>query len=395
MNRRKRASADGIIRRCGLLFLVCGLCVKAFSLSGVRPGADDMKTYLPLLENKRVGLLVNQTSMVGEVHLVDTLNRLGIDIVCILAPEHGFRGDADAGSLVGDGTDARTGIPVVSLYGASKKPSDSLMRRLDAVVFDLQDVGVRFYTYLSTLHYLLEAAGENGTEVIILDRPNPNGFYVDGPVLDLKHRSFVGIYPVPVVHGMTLGELAGMARGEGWVSAAGKLTVIRCLNYTHDSLYRLPVKPSPNLPDMVSVYLYPSLCFFEATPVSIGRGTRFPFKVYGHPDMKGRPFVFTPRSMPGAQNPPQKDCACFGVYLGKMPTEKLLSGEVSFEYLIDAYRDFRDEPKFFTSYFEKLTGVDYVRQMIREGKTADEIRTRWRPDVERFKKIREKYLLYE
>ena len=383
------------IRQYGLvLFLFC-ITSQVFASPQIHPGAENMESYLSLIKGKRVGLLVNQTSIVKNIHLVDTLNKLGVNIVCILSPEHGFRGDVDAGSVVEDDTDSKTGIPVISLYGASKKPSDEIMQQLDIVIFDLQDVGVRFYTYLSTLHYLLEAAAENDTEVIILDRPNPNGFYVDGPILEPKHRSFVGIYPIPVVHGMTLGELAQMARGEGWVDSTGKVTIIPCSNYTHDSLYQLPVKTSPNLPDMTSVYLYPSLCFFEGTPVSVGRGTRFPFKVYGHPEMKGHSFTFTPRAMPGAQNPPQKNCTCFGTYLGKISEEDLLSGEVTFKYIIDAYKDFNNTSQFFTPYFEKLTGVDYVRQMIQEGKTAEEIRSYWLPDIERFKKMREKYLLYE
>ncbi len=361
------------------------------------PGAERLDSYLPLLKGKKVAVLANQSSMVTDTHLVDTLLSLGINIAYIFAPEHGFRGDADAGETIGNYTDEKTGLPVISLYGNIKSPPDSILQKIDVTVFDLQDVGLRFYTYMSSLHYLMEASANNNKEVIILDRPNPNGFYVDGPVLDMKYRSFVGIYPVPVVHGMTLGEIARMANGEGWLTDGKQcaLTVITCADYTHRSLYLLPVKPSPNLPNMTSIYLYPSLCFFEATPVSIGRGTDFPFQVYGHPDMKRDTFTFTPESNSGAKNPPLKGQKCYGVDLRELPEQELLDKGVSFEYIIDAYNALGKPAKFFNSLFEKLVGVDYIRPMLIEGKSAEQIKASWQKDVEKFKQQREKYLLYD
>ena len=382
--------------------VLCALNVNAYGQSlryndDIKCGADRTELYLPLIKGKKVGLLTNRSGICGGVHLVDTLTRLGIDIRYIFAPEHGFRGDISAGEKVPDGRDPKSGIPVVSLYGSSKAPADSLMRRLDAVVFDLQDVGTRYYTYLSTLHYLLEASARTGTPVIILDRPNPNGHYVDGPVLDMKHRSFVGVYPIPVVHGMTLGELACMAVGEGWVKNGDPdlVTVITASGYDHRTLYRLPVPPSPNLPDMTSVYLYPSLCYFEATPVSIGRGTKEPFKVYGHPSMRHGDHTFTPRSMPSAVNPPCKDRLRRGVSLSGMTQEELLGKGISLEYVVKAYRDLNMGDKFFNNAFERLIGVDYVRRMIKEGASAESIEACWREDADRFRKQRAPYLLYE
>lgn len=362
-------------------------------------GAERIDKYINLLKGKKVGLLVNQTSVIKDIHLVDSLLSLGVDIRYIMSPEHGFRGDADAGGKVNNSVDSKSKIPIISLYGSAKKPSKEILSQIDIIVFDLQDVGVRFYTYLSTMHYVLEAAAENGKDVIILDRPNPNGYYVDGPILDMKHSSFVGIYPIPVVHGMTLGELAMMARGEKWCksSPTGIVTVIRCDNYSRDMLYSLPISPSPNLKDMCSIYLYPSLCYFEATDVSVGRGTLSPFKVYGHPGMKAQPFSFTPKSLIGATNPPQKDVVCHGKYLGDLSLKSQTSLHLSLEYLIDAYNAVgRDKgSSFFTSFFEKLIGVDYVREMIIGGSSAQEIRRRWSTDVEKFELLRKNYLLYE
>lgn len=360
-------------------------------------GADRTEQYLHLLEGRRVGLLTNHSGLCGGVHLVDTLSRLGVDIRYIFAPEHGFRGVVSAGERVRDGRDPKTGIPVLSLYGASKAPADSVMRKLDVVVFDLQDVGLRYYTYLSTLHYLLEAAARTSTEVVILDRPNPNGHYVDGPILDMKHRSFVGVYPIPVVHGMTLGELAYMAVGEGWVKDGWKcrLRVIRAKGYDHRTLYAPPVPPSPNLPDMTAIYLYPSLCYFEATPVSVGRGTDKPFKIYGHPSMKGRAYSFVPRAMKSAVNPPCKDKVCHGVSLDTIPVGSLVGKGLSLEYVIDAYRDMGMGDRFFNNAFERLIGVDYVREMIGKGASAQEIEACWQDDVAQFKKARAQYLLYD
>ena len=365
--------------------------------SPLRTGAEQTERYLPLLEGKRVGILTNHTGTVGRTHLVDTLLSLGIDIRVVFAPEHGFRGDADAGESIGNYKDRKTGIDVLSVYGSNKRPQDSVMRKLDVLLFDIQDVGLRYYTYLSSMHYLMEACADNGKELIVLDRPNPNGFYVDGPMLEARHRSFVGMHPIPVVHGMTLGELARMIDGEGWLGD-GKhcsLRVIPCANYTHRTRYELPVKPSPNLPNMRAVYLYPSLCFFEGTPVSLGRGTDFPFQAYGHPRMSGD-FAFTPRSNAGAKNPPLKDRLCKGRDLRENPSnERIWQAGVDLGYVIEAYRMLDMGEKFFTPMFDKLTGASYVREMILRGEDADAIRERWRNDVNEFLKLRKPYLLYE
>lgn len=361
-------------------------------------GAERTDRYLPLIEGKRVGILTNHTGRIGRTHIVDSLYALGVDLKMVFAPEHGFRGDADAGEHVSDGRDARTGIPIVSVYGANKCPPAEYMKQLDVVLFDIQDVGLRYYTYLSSMHYMMQACADNDVRMIVLDRPNPNGFYVDGPVLDPKYRSFVGMHPIPVVHGMTLGELAGMINGEGWLDDAAvcSLAVIPCLNYTHRTRYVLPEKPSPNLPNMRAVYLYSSLCFFEGTPVSLGRGTDFPFQAYGHPDLKRTSFRFTPHSNAGAKNPPLKDRLCYGVDLRSVPSDEQVWREgVNLAYVIDCYRQLNLGEKFFTPMFEKLIGVDYVRRMIVEGADAGQIEARWREDVERFKQSRKPYLLYE
>lgn len=378
-----------------LLLLLWSGCLRAES--PLRTGAEQTERYLPLLEGKRVGILTNHTGTVGRTHLVDTLLSLGIDIRVVFAPEHGFRGDADAGESIGNYKDRKTGIDVLSVYGSNKRPQDSVMRKLDVLLFDIQDVGLRYYTYLSSMHYLMEACADNSKELIVLDRPNPNGFYVDGPVLEARHRSFVGMHPIPVVHGMTLGELARMIDGEGWLGD-GKhcsLRVVPCANYTHRTRYELLVKPSPNLPNMRAVYLYPSLCFFEGTPVSLGRGTDFPFQAYGHPRMSGD-FAFTPRSNAGAKNPPLKDRLCKGRDLRENPSnERIWQAGVDLGYVIEAYRMLDMGEKFFTPMFDKLTGASYVREMILRGEDADAIRERWRNDVNEFLKLRKPYLLYE
>ena len=378
-----------------LLLLLWSGCLRAES--PLRTGAEQTERYLPLLEGKRVGILTNHTGTVGRTHLVDTLLSLGIDIRVVFAPEHGFRGDADAGESIGNYKDRKTGIDVLSVYGSNKRPQDSVMRKLDVLLFDIQDVGLRYYTYLSSMHYLMEACADNGKELIVLDRPNPNGFYVDGPVLEARHRSFVGMHPIPVVHGMTLGELARMIDGEGWLGEGRHcpLRVIPCANYTHRTRYELPVKPSPNLPNMRAVYLYPSLCFFEGTPVSLGRGTDFPFQAYGHPRMSGD-FAFTPHSNAGAKNPPLKDQLCKGRDLREHPSnERIWQSGVDLAYVIEAYRMLGMGEKFFTPMFDKLTGASYVREMILRGEDADAIRERWRNDVNEFLKLRKPYLLYE
>ena len=361
-------------------------------------GAESTHEYLPLLKGKRVAVLTNQTGIIKNTHLVDSLVALKVNIVSILSPEHGFRGDADAGEHVSSSVDKKTGIPINSLYdGNTGKPSVSLMKSIDVLLFDLQDVGVRFYTYLTTMAKMMEACAENNVKMIVLDRPNPIGFYVDGPILDMKYRSAVGWLPIPTVHGMTLGELAVMINGEKWLKDGIQcdLTVIKCKNYTHATMYELPVKPSPNLPNMRSIYLYPSICYFEATPVSLGRGTDFPFQVYGHPNMKGYDFSFTPRSVPGAKFPPQLNRECFGVDLSSTPSiEEINKAGINLEYVIDAYRNLNLDDHFFRSFFELLIGRDYVRKMIKEGKSAQEIKAMWKDDVEKFKIQRKPYLLY-
>ena len=384
-------------RKIILLFGLLLASLGAPAQDRIETGAEQTGRYLPLLEGRRVGIMTNHTGTVGRTHLVDTLRSLGVDIRVVFAPEHGFRGQADAGESVASYRDRKTGIDVVSVYGSTKRPPDSIMQRLDVLLFDIQDVGLRYYTYLSSMHYLMEACAANGKRLIVLDRPNPNGFYVDGPVLEAKHRSFVGMHPIPVVHGMTLGELARMIDGEGWLrdGLRCKLTVIPCRGYTHRSRYRLPTAPSPNLPNMRAVYLYPSLCFFEGTPVSLGRGPDFPFQAYGHPELQGD-FSFTPRSNAGAKNPPLKDKLCHGVDLRTAPSdERIWERGVDLGYVIDCYRQLNLGEKFFTPMFDRLTGTDYVRQMILQGAGADRIKARWADDVERFKQTRKPYLLYE
>jgi len=378
-----------------------GLFMAAASVlfaGNIKTGAEATGEYLPLLKGKRVAVLTNQTGIIGKTHLVDSLVSLKINIVAILSPEHGFRGDADAGEHVSSSVDPKTGIPIKSLYeGNTGKPSADLMKTIDVLVFDLQDVGVRFYTYLTTMARMMEACAENGVQMVVLDRPNPIGFYVDGPILDMKYKSGVGWLPIPTVHGMTLGELAGMINGEKWLKDGIQcnVKVIKCTNYTHASMYQLPVKPSPNLPDMRSIYLYPSTCYFEATPVSLGRGTPHAFQMYGHPNMKGYSYSFTPRSIPGAKFPPQLNNECYGVDLRTSPSiEEINKAGINLEYVIDAYKNLNLDDHYFRSFFELLIGQGYVRKMIKEGKSAAEIKAMWAGDVAKFKEQRRPYLLY-
>ena len=360
-------------------------------------GAASTDEYIPLLKGKKVALLSNHTGMVGNEHVLDIMLDKGVNVTTIFSPEHGFRGTADAGEHVSSGVDEKTGIPIASLYdGKSRTPKKEVMDNIDIIVTDIQDVGLRYYTYYCTMVDLMNAAITYGKEFMVLDRPNPNGMYVDGPILDMKYESGVGRLPITVVHGMTLGEIANMANGEGWLKDGKKvpLTVIKCKNYTHQTRYELPVAPSPNLPNMHSIYLYPSTCYFEATPVSLGRGTDKPFQVYGHPDMKGYSFSFTPRSIDGAKNPPQLDKLCHGVDLTGIPDEEIIARGINLEYVIDAYNNLGIGDKFFTSFFEKLIGNGEIRKMIEEGKSADEIKATWKGDVEKFKKQRKPYLLY-
>jgi uncharacterized protein YbbC (DUF1343 family) len=363
-------------------------------------GAERTDKYLSLLTNRHVALVVNQTSLVSSQHLADMLKAQGVDIKVIFAPEHGFRGDADAGAHVNNSTDKKTGIPIISLYGKKEKPSPEDLKGIDVVVYDIQDVGCRFYTFLSTLHYVMEACAENGAQLLILDRPDPNGYYVDGPVLDLRYRSFVGISKVPVMYGLTPGEYALLAKGEKWVDSTGKLDVrvISCLNYSHSTKYKLPVAPSPNLRNERAVFLYPSLCFFEGTNVSVGRGTEFPFQVIGSPYVRAdSAFEFTPRSMPGATDPPYKGQKCLGYDLRRY--RKDLSTEmkgVNIRYLLKMYALTENKDKFFSnaSFFDKLAGSDELRKQIIAGKTEAEIKASWQPALKAYKEMRKKYLLY-
>ncbi len=357
--------------------------------------AMQLDDYLPLIEGKRVGVVGNQTSIIGETHLVDTLLSLGINVRKIYTPEHGFRGTADAGAKVNSGKDEKTGLPIVSLYGKNKKPTAEMLQGIDVILFDLQDVGVRFYTYISTMSYVMEAAAENHIPVIVLDRPNPNGFYVDGPVLRTENKSFVGMHEVPAVYGMTIGEYAMMVNGEGWLKdhVTCDLTVIPIKEYNRNAIYELPVKPSPNLPNWESIYLYPTLCFFEGTNVSVGRGTDTPFQIYGHPDMRGD-FTFTPQSTSGASKPLFEGQRCRGTILVEYAHDYAInSKQLQLEWIIDAYQQLKDKG-FFKDYFRLLSGNKQMQRDIESGKSADEIRASWQNDLGAFKTLRAKYLLY-
>lgn len=366
----------------------------------VKTAAERVEAYRPLLEGNRIAMVVNQTSVIGSVHLVDSLFSMGVDIRKVFAPEHGFRGDADAGEKLTDGIDPKTGIPITSLYGKKRKPSKEDLEGIDLVVYDVQDVGVRFYTYISTMTLVMEACAEYGIPLVILDRPNPNGHYVDGPVLDTTRRSFVGMHPVPVVHGLTSGEFAMMITGERWINSAEScdLTVIPCENYDHNTFYELPVKPSPNLPNSRSIYLYPSVCFFEATVLSEGRGTNKQFQLYGHPDLPDSGFSFTPVSMPGAKSPKLKDQLCYGEDLTTIPLETIRNQRrIDLGYLLKAYHQFPDKDNFFlkTDFFEKLAGNETLRQQIKAGMTEDQIRSSWQEDLANYKITRKKYVQYK
>ena len=364
-------------------------------------GTEQTNDYLPLLKEKKVALLVNQTSVIKKEHLVDYLLEQKINIVKIFAPEHGFRGQADAGEKVKSGVDAKTGLSITSMYGANKKPSKESMQGIDIVVFDIQDVGARFYTYISSMQYMMEACADANVPMVILDRPNPNGFYVDGPVLEPKFKSFVGMQPIPIVHGMTVGEYAKMLNGEGWLAkkAKCKLTIITCKNYTHKTFYHLPIPPSPNLKSTAAIFLYPSLCFFEGTDVSVGRGTNTPFEVWGHPTFKDNGFSFTPASVEGAKNPPHLGKVCYGANLNLSPTDvlKITKNQLNLSFLMNAYSlaQSATKEKFFNDFFEKLAGTASLKAQIINNTSEIEIRNSWKKGIIQFKKIRKKYLLYE
>lgn len=359
----------------------------------IEPGAMQMEQYLPLLNDKRIGVVVNPTSQVGEKHLLDTLLALELEVVKIFTPEHGLRGDKSAGEIIQDGIDQTSGLPVVSLYGSNKKPSPASMEGLDVMIFDMQDVGTRFYTYISTMHYVMEACADAGVELVILDRPNPNGHYVAGPVREEGFESFVGMHPTPIVHGMTVGELAQMIVGEGWLDTDSPLTmkIIPVKNWDHATPYSLPVKPSPNLPNDQAIGLYPSLCLFEGTVVSIGRGTELPFQIIGHPAYSEKQFSFTPTPNPGAKNPPLKGETCYGLDLSSLDPIP----NFTLSYLINFYNDMKDDGAFFNNYFNTLAGNASLQEQIKAGLNEAEIMASWEADINDFKEKRRQYLLYK
>jgi len=366
----------------------------------IKVGAERIHAYLPRVSSKKVGLVVNNTSRVGNTHLLDTLLSLGVKVEKVFAPEHGFRGEADAGATIKDGRDESTGLPLVSLYGAKKKPGPEDLRGLEMIIFDIQDVGVRFYTYISTLHYVMEACAEQGIPLLVLDRPNPNGHYIDGPVLDPAFSSFVGMHSVPVVHGMTIGEYALMTKGENWINQADQLDleVITCEQYYHQLLYDLPVRPSPNLPNLRSILLYPSLCFFEGTDISVGRGTDLQFQIIGHPSLKSKfDFSFTPASKPGAKSPPHLGKTCYGISYADSEVEALFQQKrLDLSPLIVMFAAMSVDKDFFLKnlFFDKLAGTDQLRKALLAGKDEAWIRAQWQADLLKYDKMRQAYLLY-
>ncbi|MBC7937919.1 MAG: DUF1343 domain-containing protein [Rhizobacter sp.] len=400
-------------------------CVGSFAQTSTLPeqhgkvitGADRTAVYFPLLKGKKVAVFANQTSLVAKTHLVDTLLAGGISVVKIFGPEHGFRGNADAGEHVVDAKDKKTGIPVISLYGDHKKPTAADFTGIDVVVFDIQDVGVRFYTYISSLEYMIEACLENHKPLMILDRPNPNGFYIDGPVLDKKFKNFIGMQPVPVVYGMTIGEYGLMLTGESWLSEKANamnaynvtttpsadtpfhVTVIKCKNYDHKTKYVLPVMPSPNLKQMQSIYLYPSTCFFEGTVLSEGRGTDYPFQIFGHPTLPKNLYSFIPKPNAGAKNSKCFGVKCYGWNLGGSSEEvlRMVNGKIQLKYFLEAYKLFPGKDSFFlkNNFINKLAGNDIFQQQVKDGLSENDIRKSWEPGLQAFKTIRKKYLLYE
>ncbi len=393
-----------------LLLLGCFSCAQTHPISKsstiIEVGAQQTQQYLPLLKGKRVAVFANQTSTIQQTHLVDSLIKLGIQIVKIFGPEHGFRGTAGAGEAVSDGKDSKTSIPIISLYGNHKKPTPAELSEVDVMLFDIQDIGVRFYTYISSLQYYLEAAIENDKEFVLLDRPNPNGFYIDGPVLDMRFKSFVGMQPIPVVYGMTIGEYAQMLVGERWLSSeanqkiqSADIHIVPCTGYTHDAIYRLPVPPSPNLQQMQSLYLYPSTCFFEGTILSEGRGTDKPFQIFGHPLLPDSLYTFTPAPNAGASNSKCYFQKCYGWNLSGTTEEVLskLNKQIQLKYLLDAYRLFPVKDSFFlpNQFFNKLAGNDELMSQIKNHMTEEQIKASWQPALNAFKAIRKKYLLYQ
>ena len=364
------------------------------------PGAERMNLYLPLLKSKNIGLVVNHSSLINGIHLADTLISLGIHVEKIFAPEHGFRGTVDAGTTIEDGRDFRTGIQLISLYGKKYKPDSTDLKDLDLIIYDIQDVGVRFYTYISTLHYVMESCAENEVPLLILDRPNPNGHYIDGPVLDTAFKSFIGVDPIPVVYGMTIAELAKMIKGECWIKECDQLDlkIIPCKNYSHSSKVKLDIAPSPNLKNQLSILLYPSLCFFEGTVVSLGRGTSFPFQVFGHPLLNSKyQFSFKPTSLPEAMNPPWKDSLCYGVDMREHEINPIYKEKkINLSYLLNAFNELGMDSTYFlkNNFIDKLAGTDQLRKQILNKQSEATIRKSWRKGLNDFKKRSKKYLLY-
>jgi uncharacterized protein YbbC (DUF1343 family) len=389
-----------------ILFLLLFIGCRLHGAEGIKTGAEQTEKYLSLLKEKRVAVVANPTSVIGKTSLVDSLKSLGIWIVKIFGPEHGFRGTASAGAVIADSIDAKTGIPEISLYGKKSKPTKADLAYVDWVIFDIQDVGARFYTYINLLAKVMESCAENDKELLILDRPNPNGFSIDGPILDMKLKSGIGMFPIPVTHGMTFGELARMYNGEGWLAnkIQCKITIIPVANYRHDLDYVLPVSPSPNLNSQQAILLYPSLCLFEGTIISQGRGTYFPFTVLGSPDLKGKyQFSFTPVSIKGmSETPLHQNKTCYGIDLRKFDTKELRkTGQINLKWLIDLYQDYPFKEKFFDSKqssqignFDQLAGTVLLKQQVISGKSEKEIRASWEPGLTEFKKLRLKYLLY-
>ena len=388
------------MKRFVMILAFLGLAVAIGKAQKGRVICGDERTadYLPELKNMRVALFANHTAVVRGKHILDLLVENKVNVVGVFAPEHGFRGTADAGEHVQNATDKKTGVRIYSLYnGKDGDKNTDILKDVDVLVVDIQDVGLRFYTYYISMLQLMNVCANSKTEMMILDRPNPNGMYADGPVLDMRYKSGVGALPIPVVHGLTLAEMASMINGEGWLEGGKtcRLNIYACRNYTHSTRWKLPIAPSPNLPNMQSIYLYPSLCLFEGTDVSLGRGTNLPFQQYGHPKMTGYTYSFTPRSVAGAKNPPHLNQLCYGVNLSQMPQNEIIKRGFDLSYIISAYRNLNMGEAFFTPFFTKLVGVDYVQRMIVEGRSAEEIRAKWQPELEKFKEKRSAYLIYK
>lgn len=375
------------------ILLLISVITTTVSAQKIKPGAYQITDYVNIIEDKKVGVVANQSSELNGISLVDTLISLDQNIVRIFSPEHGFRGKADAGAKIANEVDFKTGLKIISLYGKNRKPKKEQLRGIEIMLFDLQDVGVRFYTYISTLHYVMEACAENNIPVIILDRPNPNAHYIDGPILEDKFKSFVGMHKVPIVYGMTIGEYGKMINGEGWLKNGIKcdLQVIKIRNYNHSMKYKLPVRPSPNLPNEKSINLYPSLCYFEGTPISAGRGTEMQFQIFGAPELSSMKFEFTPKPNFGSKKPKFNGIKCHGKDLRN---EDYLS-EINISWVIEAYNAYPNKKKFFNNFFKKLAGTETLQQQIIEGKSANQIKESWQNGLKKFRITREKYLLYK